>query len=294
VFTKVTAYQTSAATYLSKSNSHASTLLNMVNTISNSKQSVASSDVAVKEKTLILQELKEGADEIDLKTQQLNVQQRQNSLLKARQVLADYTIRASFDGIISDVTIKVGETATGTVGTLVTKQKIAEISLNELDVAKVKLGQKATLTFDALEDLSITGQVAEVDQAGTANQGVVSYTVKIALDTQDDNIKSGMTVSADIITDVRQDVLLVPSSSVKTKSGLKYVQVLDGSGLPQSVTVEVGLSNDTMTEIISGLDEGTEVVTQTVSSSTTTTSIPGNNSLIPGIGGAPPSGMGSR
>ena len=99
---------------------------------------------------------------------------------------------------------------------LITKQKIAEISLNEVDAAKVKVGQKVTLTFDAIDGLSITGEVSEIDALGTVSQGVVTYGVKIAFDTQDERVKSGMSVSAAIITDVKQNVLLVPNAAVKS------------------------------------------------------------------------------
>ncbi|MDD5433706.1 MAG: hypothetical protein PHE77_03610, partial [Candidatus Pacebacteria bacterium] len=61
---------------------------------------------------------------------------------------------------------------------------MAEISLNEVDVAKVKIGQRAIITFDAIDELEITGKVEDVDTIGTVSQGVVSYNVKIIFDTQ--------------------------------------------------------------------------------------------------------------
>ena len=64
------------------------------------------------------------------------------------------------------------------------------------DFLTIKVGDKATLTFDAVTDLSISGQVAEIDTVGTVSQGVVSYALKIAFDTQDTRVKPGMTVSA--------------------------------------------------------------------------------------------------
>ena len=106
-------------------------------------------------------------------------------------------------------------------------------------MAKVKVGQKVTLTFDAIEDLSITGEVAEIDTLGTVSQGVVNYAVKIVFDTQDERVKSGMSVSAAIITDVKQDVLLVPNAAVKSNDE-QYVEVLENN-IPRNQTVETGL-----------------------------------------------------
>jgi hypothetical protein len=165
---------------------------------------------------------------------------------------------------------------------LVTQQKLAELSLNEVDVAKVKVGQKATLTFDAIEDLSLTGVVAEVESLGTVSQGVVSYKVKINFDTQDEQVKSGMSVSAAIIIDVHQDVLTVPNAAIKNQGTTYYIETLNNpsaevagvqgvtsASAPQQQTVEVGLADDTSTEIILGLQEGDHVISRTITTKAT-------------------------
>lgn len=173
------------------------------------------------------------------------------------------------------------------LATLVTKQKIAEISLNEVDITKIKVGQKTTLTFDAIPDLTITGQVAEIDTVGTVTQGVVTYAVKISFDTQDDRVKPGMSISASIITDIKQDALLAPNSAVKQQGDAAYVEIFAGeTQAPRQQTVQTGLSNDTMTEITSGLNEGDRVVTQTITQTTSQSQTQQNTGLrIPGITG---------
>jgi hypothetical protein len=156
--------------------------------------------------------------------------------------------------------------------------------LNEVDVAKIKADQKATLTFDAIEGLTISGAVAEINTIGTVSQGVVSYTVKIGFDTQDDRIKPGMSVSAAIITNMKQDVLTIPNNAIKMQGTERYVELFDtplptatdtqgvaSSAAPRRQTVETGISNDTMTEIVSGLKEGEQIVTRTITSTQTTT-----------------------
>jgi len=164
-----------------------------------------------------------------------------------------------------------------------TRAKVAEISLNEVDVAKIKVGQKATLTFDAVPDLTIAGVVSQVDLIGTVSQGVVNYGVKIMFDTQDERIKTGMSVSAAIVTDFKAGVLLVPNSAIKQGIDGPMVQVLNGvkidsntanlgvtsKTLPETVTVQTGLANDTQTEITDGLKEGDQVVTRTISGTAT-------------------------
>jgi len=194
------------------------------------------------------------------------------------------------------------------LATLITRQKIAQISLNEIDAAKVKAGQKATLAFDALPDISITGKVAEVDTVGTASQGVVSYGVKIALDSGEDAIKPGYSVTADIITDVKQDVLVLPNGAIKSQGDSYYVELVDINGdsqfarqllasvsgtilqeSPNTQQVETGLSNDVSTEIVSGLKEGDIVVAYTINPSQTQTASQTQRTQsfqMPGIGGS--------
>ena len=123
-----------------------------------------------------------------------------------------------------------------TAVTLITNQDITEIPFNEVDITKIKVGQKATLTFDAIDGLSIVGQVADIDTVGTVTQGVVNYNVKIIFDASGSQVKPGMSVTASGITNVKQDVLTVPNSAVKTSGGISYVQVLV-NGQPQQKMV---------------------------------------------------------
>jgi len=160
------------------------------------------------------------------------------------------------------------------IANIITPQKIAEITLNEIDAVKIKIGQKANITFDAVDDLNITGEVVEADTLGTTTQGVVTFGVKISFDTQDDRIKPGMSLSTEIITDAKQNVLVVPSSAIKQQDSASYVQVADGSAVASALVlpasfrsqfVQTGLSNDTMTEILDGLEQGDIIVTQIIS-----------------------------
>lgn len=297
-------------TYTGQVNSQLSNLLGSVNTIQSDKQAIVNADRSITADQESLAKLQAGADPIDIQSSQLSVQQRQNALLDAEQTLADYSVHAPFDGTIAALNVKLGDQvgSGSAVATLITQQKLAEVSLNEIDAAKVQVGQKATLTFDAIDGLSLTGEVAEIDTIGTVTQGVVSYNVKIGFDSQDERIKPGMSVSAQIITDVKQDVLTVPNSAVKAQGGNSYVQRFDNlsqadqqAGLgnsgfiskltPRQEAVTVGASNDSLTEITGGLQAGDLVVTRTVSSGGTAAASSASASgqagglRIPGFGG---------
>ena len=188
----------------------------------------------------------------------------------------------------------------GVAAVLITKQRTADLSFNEIDVARIKMAQKVNLTFDAVQGLNITGKVADIDTIGTVTQGVVTYSVKITFDTQDERVKPGMSVSAAIITDVKTDVIIVPNSAVKSQGDAHYVEMGVSSTIPpRQQTVEVGISNDSSTEIVSGLKEGDQVVTRTVLAqaakpAATAPSLFGSGGRIGGGGGGGGGGRNGR
>lgn len=266
---QMTNHISSLESYTGETNSHVSGLLSIKQTITNAESSLISAERTIAEKTIALADLKAGADTLDIQTQKISLKQKENSLLDAREKLADYSVRALFDGVVAAFTAKKGDSVSSgaSLGTLITRRQIATISFNEVDAAKVRAGQKATLSFDAIEDLTLTGQVIDVDAIGTTNSGVVSFDVTVAFDVQDERIKPGMTVTVNIILSSKADILLVNSSAIKTlPGGGNYVEVM-ASGTPERRTVTIGESNDTQTEITEGLNEGDTVISQTITGS---------------------------
>jgi membrane fusion protein, macrolide-specific efflux system len=177
----------------------------------------------------------------------------------------------------------------------------AQVQVNEVDVANVSVGQKVMMKLSALDNFEASGIVEKMDSLGTVSSGVVTYNVTINFDSLDPRIKPGMSVSSSIITDVKHNVLIVPSSAVKMQGGTTYVEVLTGA-TPEQKTVATGVSNSTDTEIVSGINEGDNVVTQTINSSASSgasassasrTSSGAGGLRIPGLsggGGGRPSG----
>jgi HlyD family secretion protein len=150
---------------------------------------------------------------------------------------------------------------------------IVKIPLNEVDVNNIKPGQSASLTFDAMRDKPYNGHVDNVNLVGTNTAGVITYTAYIIIDNPDENIKPAMTVTVAIETAKHPNVLTVPNSAIKPYKGSKAVivegadkeaQVKDKTGklLPYHyVPVTVGLKGVSDTEVLSGVSEGTKVVT---------------------------------
>ncbi|MDP2631009.1 MAG: efflux RND transporter periplasmic adaptor subunit [Candidatus Uhrbacteria bacterium] len=276
------------------------------------EQAIIDGQRSIEEKTASLDKLKQGPDLLDVQSQELAIQQRENALRDAKEKLLDYTIAAPFDGIIAKSDAQKGDAASPStvLATLITKQRIAEITLNEVDVSKIATQQKTVLTLDALPDVSITGEVAEIDTIGTESQGVVSYTVKITFDTQESRVKPGMSVSANIITAIQQDVLIVPNTAIKSQGDTQYVEmptendpqarIVPGGlvlSLPtRRVQVEIGISNDESTEVVSGLKEGDLIIVNSLSTQATGTSSQAQSPAIriPGLPGGGGGGFSGR
>lgn len=324
IFPKVSGYQSDLKSYTSKTNGYISGLLSVQRSLQNNREAklnaersltqmekthpldLAAAEINLKEKEKSLADLKAGADELDIRNKKNVVQQKEDALAVANENLASCYIRAPFGGVIAGVYIKKGDSVSSgsKLFTLSSDQKIADITLNEIDVSKIEIGQKATVIFDAVEGLTITGEVAEIDTIGTVSQGVVSYVAKVVFDTQDERVKPGMSVSATIIAGAKTDALMVANSGVKSQGDNYFVQMPQGkdaqmqeltnsAGVSLSLplvnqAVEIGISNDEFTEITSGLKEGDIVVVNTiniVTAANNTSQQSSNSFRIPGMMG---------
>ncbi|MDR3571483.1 MAG: efflux RND transporter periplasmic adaptor subunit [Candidatus Pacebacteria bacterium] len=290
---------TTLSSDITKINSHLSALQNDKNQIISYQQAIVNDQNSITEDQQSLQQLQKGADQLDIQSSQLSIQQQENALAQAEQQLANYTITAPISGTIANLALAIGDTVgSGTnAATLITNEQIAELSLNEVDAAKVQVGQNATLTFDAIPNLSLSGTVIDVSPLGTVSQGVVSYEVKIGFTTQDARVRAGMTVNANIQSAVHSNVLEVPASAIHTTNGQSYVLAFNpalpantsspvtSSQTPQPIPVTIGISDNTNTEIDSGLTAGQQIVSRTIGGSTATAASAATTRGIGGGGG---------
>jgi HlyD family secretion protein len=201
------------------------------NAVTNRDIANAASDrniISLKQK---LADLTPDDSNLDVKSALLSVSQRENSLLDAQQTLTNYTLIAPFDGVMASVSGDIGVSAvmassngSTALGTIVTDKKMAQITLNESDVVKVRLGQKANVTFDAIDGLIVEGSVVEINTLGTVTQGVVTYKVRVAFNADDVRILPNMSVSVDILTDSKDGVLYLPNQAIKHDVTGYYVE----------------------------------------------------------------------
>ncbi|MFT8320572.1 MAG: efflux RND transporter periplasmic adaptor subunit [Bacillus sp. (in: firmicutes)] len=188
-------------------------------------------------------------------------------------------IEAPFSGEITALNVEEDENVSmGTEVLQITDYSNLEMVVNvdELDISKVKVGQEATISASALEDKEFTGEVTNVaKEANSDSSSVAKYAVTVKL-SKPKGLLVGMTAEATITTSSKENVVTVPVEAVQKQDDEYYVLIPSGTttsedGTTETTTtkqtVKVGLENEDVAEISSGLDEGTTVVLPTFESS---------------------------
>ncbi|GIW67675.1 MAG: hypothetical protein KatS3mg096_543 [Candidatus Parcubacteria bacterium] len=217
--------------------------------------------------------------EYDIQSLELSIKQKENKLEDLRDDLKDYYIYAPISGIMQDVNVKTNDSVSSNsvLAKLLSNEKTIEVSLNEIDAAEVKVGQDAIITFDALPELELKGKVFYISPVGEVEQGVVNYLVKVSLE-DNSEVKIGMTANVEIITQSKENVLIIPNSAIKNFESRNYVEVPDDKenlreihDRPIKLTyplkrvfIQKGISDSNNTEVIEGLKEGDIIVVRKI------------------------------
>ncbi|MEK7650538.1 MAG: efflux RND transporter periplasmic adaptor subunit [Patescibacteria group bacterium] len=215
--------------------------------------------------TISQERLNSSTNNFSLESQAVVVNEKKNSLQNAQAKLADYAIRAPFSGIVTKQEARVGEFATaGTalVGLITDGQLIVEANVPEVDIAKVKLSDKATVLLDAYGDAAkFEATVTAIDPAETILEGVPTYKITLTFAESDARIRSGMTANIELVTGQRAQVLAVPTRAIKFVGAEAMVTRQNANGENEEVKVTTGLrASDGQVEIVSGLNLGDEIV----------------------------------
>jgi HlyD family secretion protein len=212
----------------------------------------------------------------DITNKQTQIDQSLKSIKDMEDQLEKLKVFAPFDGVFSTdfvdqkknilAAYPVGTTILsnvqlGAVANLDTLQ--LPVKVDELDLPKIKVGQKAEVKVDALARKVFMGEVTQVSTVGTVTNGVSFYTAVVTLKNASE-LKYTMTATADILIEDKKDVLVVPVSNVKTRNGKKVVSLKKADGTIEAEhEVKIGANSSTLIEIIDGLAAGDTLVTQT-------------------------------
>jgi len=268
-----------------------SSLQNVAATQERTTSTVLSAQNSLQSAQLSLQKTAASARSFDIAASYASVLAQQASLETAQNNLANATLKAPSAGVVASVNGQIGEFVSGggIANPFILLADTTGVALHgtigEADVAKLKLGQVATLTVDAVGSARMTGKVSALDPIATIAQGVPVYGVDVLIDIPNPQLRPGMSGTAAIIIASRQNVLTVPNLAVRTTNGRRFVQLLK-DGQPVDTDVTFGISNETVTEVTTGVQEGDTVVLPQPRAAASGAA--GGGVRIGGGGGAPP------
>lgn len=174
----------------------------------------------------------------DLNTQvlsyQIKLQDYYEQLESQIKTQNDYKLYALFDGTIVSQETKTGDVVKANAELAVISNPDAmefSIAVDELDIAKIKLGMTANITIDALADKKFTGVVSKVSQIGTSSNGVTTYDVTIVINNPQE-IKEGMNANADILIEHKENVLALPIAAVQKNQNRSFVYLKSSTNAP--------------------------------------------------------------
>ena len=238
----------------------------------------------------ILQDLQSKAD-----SAMEGVESAQSKLDSTTEDYENYTITAPISGQVITKNVKIGDTISRNSNSETTLAVIYdlstltfEMSVDELDVGNVEVGQTVEITADALENQTFTGKVTNISLESSQSNGVTNYPVTVTLDTTD-GLLPGMNVDGVITLEQAEDTLMIPVESlmrgnrVYVKDDSVKESVGDVPAGFKAVEVETGITNEDFVQILSGLEEGQEVYVDESSSETSL--------MMPGMEGMPGGGM---
>jgi HlyD family secretion protein len=222
------------------------------------------------------------ATDVALAQQQVAIAQQ--SVDQAKLNLANATLTAPFAGVVAAVSANPGEqVGSSPIITLVDPSAVrVDATVDETDVAKLQVGQPATMTFDALPGTTVNGNVIAISPSGTSTQGVVSYLVSVGVNNPPKDLPAGLTSTVTIVTQSKNNVVVVPLRAIHTQGQISTVQVVPSGqdGKPVTRQVQVGVTNDQQAEIVSGLNPGDQAILPTTSTAQPSANVGGG-----GLGG---------
>jgi len=218
---------------------------------------------------------------LEQESKDVRIKQAQLEYQNKQQQIASLRVTAEMDGIVAGQDVGVGDEITGksssnsdsgsnsntninsgSLGYVLSSEKQITIPVDELDIAKIKPGQRTVVTIEALPGKTFNGTVSKISEIGNVQSGVSTYDVTVTIP-EGQEIKSGMTADIEILIADKRDVLLVPVEAVIERNGNYFVMTggqAGQDGEQRQVRVETGLRNENYVEITGGLEEGDEVI----------------------------------
>ena len=216
-----------------------------------------------------------GVDTAKLRQARAQVLQNQASLKQLEEQLSYTTILAPMDGVILSRDVEIGDAVSsilvlGSTATLImTEGDVNEVyvdgKVDEADIAHVYMGQPARIKVESFRDRVFNGKVTKISPMGVQKDNVTTFEVRVSINNPGGELKALMTANAEILLDEHKGVMTVPENAViydNQKNASVAIPDKKQKDGERKIPVKVGLSNGSVTEIVSGLKEGDPVVLQ--------------------------------
>lgn len=172
-------------------------------------------------------------------------------------------LTAPFDSTVVSLQAKAGELVDpGEVALVLEDQThmYIDAQVSEVDVNRIKLNQSVEVTLDAVFGKTYHGKIIEIGASGVSSQGIVNFPVRIELTDRDAAIRTGMTAVVRVQVETVKDAILVPNSAVRLVDGERVVFIDKGGPIPEKVIVKLGVSSDTMSQVLEGNVKAGDVI----------------------------------
>ncbi len=266
--TQLDSFKSTVSSDRSSANSAIASLNSALKAVADAKISLSNLKITVKSREISLQQAKDDysalmapVKESDLASARAQLTSAAISVDKANYNMSQATLASPIDGVVSQLNYKQGDiilgnsTSNQTVATIINNDTLfIEANVEESDISKLKVGDKAQVTFDAVEGVNLTGEISFISLTSTTNtNGIVTYLVRVMIPNASQTaIREGMTASIDFITAEAPGVLSVPVAAVRNVGGNPSVEMISG----QFVTVTTGFTDGKKVEISGGLKAG--------------------------------------
>ena len=214
---------------------------------------VASAQLADAQRTLAT--YSDGSVPADLATAQAKVAIAQATLNEAR-------ITAPFPGVVTEADASVGDLVSPTTTAFRvdnTSHLLVDVAVSEVDINQVKIGLPVTMQFDAVPNKTYHGKVVKVNLAGDVVSNAVTFTITAELTDADLLVKPGMSATVTVVVKQVDNAILIPNRAILNLNGKHMVSVLQNGQVSQ-VEIQVGAASDTVSEVLSGLNEGDTII----------------------------------
>ncbi len=266
---KVTATEKTALdtqkSYISTAQTTMSSLQSDISTLkTQTDNNIKTAEATLSQAQASLKALQSPARPEDINVAKANVEAAEANLQAANNAYSDSMIIAPIDGIITNVSPKIGEVVgAGTpVATMISVNKFQlETYLSQTELGKIKVGDIVNVIIDAYGENNIfTASVISIDPAATINNGISSYKTIIQFDNDDERIKSGLSANATIIDQKKEGAIVVPNGAIYKENNKSYV-LIEKKNKIEKIEITTGIEESNgLTEIISGLNEGDKVI----------------------------------